>query len=146
MIRYTHMHKHEHHHFVKAITTLAIFIAATIVGYLLVYWWVFGNGSEIFSTNALRSQIIATQQSNDVKSQLQELGYSFQEDQFFHLSGTGTSTYHADVLGGYDPQPVEEEPSDESYYFYDENGNAFFFTVGEDGQVDPKSFVPLIQH
>ena len=131
--------------FLKILTAIVAALLATVVGYLLVYWWVFGNFNQALDVSVLKNQIVSQQNANDVQAQLEDLGYSVGDDKFFQLSNPNTVNYRADALGGYQPVRVEEPPAEDSYYFYDENGQAFFFVVGDDNKIDPESFVPLIQ-
>ena len=133
------------HPYIKTVSAIVLVLIAVIIGYLAVYWWVFGDFQKAFDVSVLKNQIIARQNADDVKAQLGELGYSFSEDEFFQLNNPNSVNYRADVLGGYEPVKVEEPPAEDSYYFYDENGTAFFFVVGDDGEIDPDSFITLIR-
>jgi len=100
----------------------------------------------VFNLNALRNQVITTQEAGDVKDQLRGLGYDFSDRDFYQLTSPSSKTYKANVLDAYEPKEVPEEelPEEDSYYFYDEGGNAYFFEVDENGDVDPESLIPLI--
>lgn len=135
------------HHkiYIQVISAIALTLIAAIIGYLVIYWWVFGDFQKVFNVSVLKNQIVAIQKADSVKDQLLDLGYEFEEKQFFQLNNPNSVNYRADVLGGYEPVKVEEPPTEDSYYFYDTEGNAFFFVVDEEGQIDPESFIPLIQ-
>lgn len=119
-------------------------IAAVVIGYLAGYWWTFRDFSDVLNVSALKSQIVATQKSNDVKDQLKDLGYEFEEKDFYQLNNPSSTNYRANVLDGYEPKKVEDSAvQQQGYYFYDKNGMAYYFTLDESSQVDPESFVPL---
>jgi len=129
----------------KILFGIVLAVVAAIAGYLIVYWWVFRGFNDVLNVNALKSQIIATQQANDVKTQLKDLGYQFQESDFYQLNNPASTNYRANVLQGYEPEPIENEEVEENgYYFYDESGIAYYFSVDENNQVDPDSLIPLI--
>lgn len=129
----------------KVVFTAAVALVAGVVGYLIVYWWVFRNFNDVLNVSSLKNQIVATQNASDVKSQLKELGYEFEEQDFYQLKNPNTTNYRANVLQGYEPEKIDEsEVEEEGYYFYDQNGMAYYFTVDENNQIDPDTFVPLI--
>ncbi|MGE3278212.1 MAG: hypothetical protein AB7J40_00080 [Candidatus Altimarinota bacterium] len=118
---------------------------AAVIGYLLVYWWTFRNFSDVLNVSSLKNQVVATQKASDVKDQLRDLGYSFEENDFHQLNSPNSTNYRANVLRGYEPEKIEnEEVTEEGYYFYDENGMAYYFLVDENNQIDPESMIPLI--
>jgi hypothetical protein len=120
-------------------------VIAGIVAYLMVYWWVFRGFEDVLNVSSLKNQIVATQKSGDVKTQLKELGYEFQDGNFFQLNNPSSTHYRANVLNGYEPEKIEDsEGMEEGYYFYDENGMAYFFTVDENNAINPDTFVPMI--
>lgn len=139
---------HSHITMPKILLGAVVLIMVAVVAYLVTYWMTFNKFTDVFDVSVLKNQIIANQQADEVKDQLKELGYSFEEEEFFRLDDPGESTrYFSDVLGGYEPEKIEDQvPEERGYYFYDKNGQAFFFSVGEENVVDPDSFVPLIIH
>lgn len=129
----------------KIFTMVIGIVIAAVVGYLAVYWWVFKNFNEVLNVGALKNQIVSTQKAGEVKDQLKELGYDFKESDFYQLNSPTSTNYRANVLDGYEPKKIEsEEVKDEGYYFYDKNGEAFFFEVDADNRIDIDSLVPLI--
>lgn len=140
------MNANPHAPYLKFLTIVAIALMAMVMGYLLVYWWVFGNFQEVLNVSALRSQVVSQQNAADVQAQLEGLGYQVDANQFFNLNNPQSTNYRADALGGYIPQKTDETPSENAYYFYDETGQAYFFQVDEQNLIDPDSFIPLIQH
>lgn len=129
----------------KGIFSFFLIFVALVLGYIAVYYWTFNDLGNVFSLQALRGQVISTQKASDVQDQLQELG--FEVTDFFSLDDPVSSkTYKANVLNTFEPEEVEEDetPGIDSYYFYDDSGNAFYLTVDEEGKVDPESLVPLI--
>lgn len=131
---------------VKILSGVVMALIGAVIGYLVVYWWVFGNFNEVLDTSVLKNQIIANQHASDVKAQLQDLGYRFEDDEFFQLHHPSSVNYHADVLGGYVPIETEEGPKKEAFYFYDDSGQAYYFTTDDNNQIDPESMTPLIMH
>jgi hypothetical protein len=120
-------------------------LAAALVGYFLVYWWVFRDFNDVLNVSSLRNQVISTQQASSVKGQLKNLGYQFSDSDFYQLNSPTSTSYRANVLQGYEPEIIEDEPAqEEGYYFYDESGAAYFFYVDETGIVDPETLIPLI--
>lgn len=131
----------------KIIVATGIVIIAAVLGYLLVYYWVFRDFSQVLSFNVLKNQIVANQRTSDVREELRGLGYQFEDSQFFPLSDPQSKNYRADVLGGYEPVPIENDQlTEEGYYFYDANGMAYFVKVDKEGNVDPSKIVPLMIH
>lgn len=119
-------------------------LIATILGYFVMYWWVFGGFEKVLDVSVLKSQIVAKQKSDEVKTQLLDLGYEFEDQDFYQLNHPNNVNYHADVLGGYEPIKTDDIPQEESFYFHDENGQTFFFVVDENNEIDPDSFTSLI--
>lgn len=131
----------------KVVVALGAIIIAAVLGYLVVYSWVFRDFSQVFSFNVLKNQIVANQRSSDVQEELRSLGYQFDDGQFFPLSDPQSTNYRADVLGGYEPVQIENEQlTEEGYYFYDANGMAYYVKVDKEGKVDPSNIVPLMIH
>jgi len=136
---------HPSHWGSKLLFGFLLAIAAAVLGYLLVYWWTFRNFNDVLDVSSLRNQVVSTQRANNVKDQLRDLGYSFQDADFYQLNSPNSTNYRANVLEGYEPQPIEnEEVTEEGYYFYDENGMAYYFLVDENNQIDLESMIPLI--
>ena len=131
--------------FAKICISCVALLLAAILGYLFMYWWTFGNLNDVLDVSALRSQVVSNQKADTVKDQLRDLGYDFADEEFFRLNDpNSTSRYRANVIGGYQPESIDDEPlEEEGFYFYDENGQAYFFTVGADNEVDPDSFILL---
>jgi len=129
----------------KILFGFLIAVAAALIGYFLVYWWIFRDFSEVLNMSSLKSQVVSTQKASSVKGQLKGLGYQFRDEDFYQLNSPTSSSYRANVLQGYEPEEIQnEEVKDEGYYFYDENGIAYFFYVDETGTVDPETLIPLI--
>lgn len=133
------------HWFAKICLSCVGLLFAAVVGYLMVYWLTFGNFSDVLDVSTLRSQVVSNQKADTVKDQLRDLGYDFEEEEFFRLNDPGsTNRYRANVVGGYQAEPIDDEPlEEEGYYFYDEDGFAYYFTVGPDNEIDPDSLIPL---
>ncbi len=134
---------------VKIISGIVLAMIATVIGYLMVYWWVFGGFENVLNVSLLKNQIISRQTADDVKSQLIELGYEFEEEDFFQLNQASSSNYTASSLGGYVPVK-KEEASEEAFYIRgkkDENGNpgiTTFFVLDDQGKIDQDSMTTLI--
>lgn len=136
---------HPSHWGSKLLFGFLLAIAAAVLGYLLVYWWTFRNFNDVLDVSSLRNQVVSTQKASNVKDQLRDLGYSFQDSDFYQLNSPNSTNYRANVLEGYEPQQIEnEEVTEEGYYFYDENGMAYYFLVDENNQIDSESMIPLI--
>lgn len=131
----------------KLIFSFFLLAVAAVAGYLIIYYWTFHNFNQILDVSVLKNQITANQEAGEVKDQLKDLGYLFDDENFHQLNGPSASNYTTDVLGGYEPVPVPSESVTESgYYFYDDQGMAYYFTVNEDQQVNPDSIIPLMVH
>lgn len=131
----------------KLVFSLFLLVVAAIAGYLAVYYWTFHNFNQVLDVSVLKNQIVANQEASEVKDQLKDLGYSFDDENFHQLNGPSASSYTTDVLGGYEPVPVPEGTETENgYYFYDDQGMAYYFTVNEDSQINPESIIPLMVH
>jgi|CXWL01.1.fsa_nt_gi hypothetical protein len=140
----------------KLVFSFFLLVVAMVAGYLVVYYWTFNNFGDVLNVNLLKNQIIANQQADEVKNQLKDLGYSFDDTDFHQLNGPSASNYTTDVLGGYEPVPLAEgNPTGQGYYFYNhpedapndpDDEVAYYFMLDENGQVDPESIVPMINH
>jgi hypothetical protein len=128
---------------VKILSGVVMALIATILGYLLVYWWVFGAFEDVLNVSLLKNQITTSQKATDVKTQLLDLGYQFADEDFFQLNQPNSTNYKADALGGY--VPVEtEEPAEDAFYIRDEGGLTTFFMLDENGNIDQDSMTTLI--
>jgi len=135
------------HPIAKVIFGFFVVLVAAFAGYLVVYYWTFHSFSDILNVSVLKSQIIANQNAKDVKSQLTDLGYEFQDEDVFQLNNPSSTNYKSDVLGGYEPVEVAPDTvKEQGYYFYDHNGTPFYFRVDAENKIDPASVTPLIVH
>lgn len=128
---------------------LAGVIGASVIGYFVVYSWVFYDLGGIFTVNALKGSVTGNAEEDNMKEQLADLGFNFSDTDFFCLS-CDDSTVHlkSSVVGGYQPVEMTEEEIAkgvvDSAYFYDEHGNPYYFELDENGKIIPESLIPLI--
>lgn len=131
----------------KIIFGFFLTISAAVIGYLIVYFWVFRDFSNVLNLSVLRNQIIAGQKADDIKEQLKNLGYEFGDKDFFQLNQPNETTlYRADALKGYEPEKLKDVIlKREGYYFYNKDGAAYYFSVDKENKVDPDNLIPLIK-
>jgi len=128
----------------KIIFTFVVVIVAALMGYLLIHWWIFSGFDKVLDVSVLKGQINAVREQSSVKDQLQDLGYEFDGESVFQMNNPSSTTYHADVLGSYEPVKTEEGPTEDGYYFYDQEGTVRYFTTDEENNIDPDSIIPLL--
>jgi hypothetical protein len=117
-----------------------------MASYWITYWWTYRGMDEQFSLQALRGQVTAEQTASNVQSQLRNLGYDFKPQEFFQLNNPSSSSYKANVLNAFKPEPQESLDAPEGFYFYEEDGQAYYFELDENGEIDRDSFTPLTAH
>lgn len=120
-------------------------IIAGVVGYYVMYYYIYNDVGSLFSFSSFQGQVISNQMTNDVTKQLQEQGFDVSADNVTHLNQPASTSYRANVIEGYDPEELEADPGGQGFYFYDETGNAYYLELDEEGDVDPDSIIPLIQ-
>ena len=134
------------HPFLKGVFVVLALIVLLIASYWAVYWWTYRGMADQLSLEALRGQVSSQQTASNVQSQLRELGYEFDPQEFFQLNNPSSSSYKANVLNAFEPEPQENEEAPEGFYFYEEDGQAYYFELDEKGEIDRDSFTPLTAH
>jgi hypothetical protein len=135
--------QHRHSTPVMILSGVVVALIATILGYLVVYWWIFGGFENVLDVSLLKNQIVAKQQADEVKTQLLDMGYEFDEKDFYQLNQPNSTNYKADSLGGYVPVKTEEEAED-AFYVRGKDGQTTFFLLDENGKIDQESITTLI--
>lgn len=127
----------------KLFLSLLVLMLGVGIGYGMVYSWVYYDLGSRFSISSFKGQILNEQQSKDVQSQLQNLGFDIDSGDFHSLNNAASSHYKSSVLNSFEPEE-SEAPKEKGYYFYDKQGGAYYVEIGEDGKVDPGRVTPLL--
>lgn len=130
---------------VQLVLGFFLLLISALLGYFIIYGFTFSKFNSFFETlSYLKNQVTEERKTTKIKEQLRNLGYQFQDTNFYQLNTLSSTHYKANVLDGYEPiKESYENKQSQGYYFYDDKGEAFYFILNDKQTIHPDQLIRL---
>jgi len=118
----------------KLLFGFVLVLLVAVMGYFLVYAWMYHDLAGVMSLKTLRGQVLVNDQADQMAQELRGMGYSFPAENMNPLHRPTDTVYRADVLNAFEPEELEDAELPEAYYIESEQG-PLYVTRDEDGEV-----------